>query len=126
MTRWQDKTDAELNSALGKIEHHVLQRCTKKEISSNSDGAVRFESSAFLHGVKYVNYCNDWSDIGPIIQREHIMLQPHMAGGQWKATGFVKQEDIFKTYAVAYDDSPLRAAVICRLMMEEASCSTQA
>lgn len=67
------------------------------------------------------DYCNDWAAIGLIIESSAITLDsPSVYGGAWRALGrwdFTGDSGYSDTAA---DKSPMRAAAICFLMMQEA------
>ena len=84
-------TDAEINLAIAKIENPQ---------------AVR-EGTTHVFNVDYVN---NWSDIGPIIEREKIDL--NYSEGGWLAMCFY----VINFYR-ACDVSPTKAAALCYLKM---------
>lgn len=63
------------------------------------------------------NPCNSWADAGPIIQQNAICLVVKRPGenDDWIATSWL---DDFGSI-IFRDTSPLRAAMICYLMMQE-------
>lgn len=56
--------------------------------------------------------CSSWADAGPIILSNRIGLEPAMKGSRW-----VAQNGYFKNAEA--DESPLRAAMIVFLMMQD-------
>ena len=87
-------TDAEINLAIAKIENPQ---------------AVR-EGTTHVFNVDYVN---NWSDIGPIIERESINL--FHDENEWSASGI--RENGKDTGAEA--ETPTKAAALCYLKMRE-------
>ena len=86
--------DAEINLAIAKIENPQ---------------AVR-EGTTHVFNVDYVN---NWSDIGPIIERESINL--FHDENEWSASGI--RENGKDTGAEA--ETPTKAAALCYLKMRE-------
>ena len=86
-------TDAEINLAIAKIENPQ---------------AVR-EGTTHVFNVDYVN---NWSDIGPIIERESINL--FHDENEWSASGI--RENGKDTGAEA--ETPTKAAALCYLKMK--------
>lgn len=94
-------TDAEINLAIAKIENPQ---------------AVR-EGTTHVFNVDYVN---NWSDIGPIIERESINLfhdenWEDIGPNEWSASGI--RENGKDTGAEA--ETPTKAAALCYLKMKE-------
>lgn len=58
------------------------------------------------------DYCNSWGDMGQIIEYKKICLVSNESGGEWVA--FLDEFDTI----MASNESPLRAAAIVYLMME--------
>ena len=80
-------TEAEINLALAKIEY------PDESVSHLND----------------LDYCNDWADIGPIIEREKIDLTAIEDG--WEANGYF--------YVIsALAKTPTKAAALCYLKMK--------
>lgn len=125
----QDKTDFELNVLVAMHELPSLSELGGDAIFTGDRGEAvfvypsktmfSFEGDPLDEQVT-ANFVGDWGQMGPIIEREGITLLPHMAEDDWKASVFVSQEDIFKKYANVYNQSPLRAAAICFLMLKGA------
>ena len=61
---------------------------------------------------RYVDYCNRWGDIGPIIERDNICLQSPVMNSEWYACDI---EDL----TLSEHKNPKRAAAICYLMMKD-------
>ena len=55
------------------------------------------------------DFCNNWQDAGPIIEKYKISLQYEYMMGSWSADCV--------THSIL-DDSPLKAAMLCFLEME--------
>jgi len=95
-------SNAEINLAIVKIEYPDRDWLLRK------DGSI-------AHGY---DYCNMWSDIGPIIERERIELNyyeygSHPSGGEWLAVRYSSIK-----YYEAKCDSPIKAAALCYLKMK--------
>ena len=91
-------TEAEINLAIAKIEY------PDESVSHLNDPD---ESESHLY---HLDYCKYWSDIGPIIEREKINLEPLVDG--WSAGGYA-----LGVYAHA--ETPTKAAALCYLKMRE-------
>ena len=95
--------DAEINLAIAQIEYpNDSWRMT------HGDGVATIAGQDLI--VK--DYCNDWADIGPIIEREKITVD-FWDDKQWMAhnnrdTPFVK----------ARAETPTKAATLCFLKMK--------
>ncbi|MGX9240038.1 phage protein NinX family protein [Pantoea dispersa] len=64
-----------------------------------------------------LDYCNSWTDAGPIIEKHRIAIKPvalYVGGYRWFAS--VGEDDLA---IKAADHNPLRAAMIVFLMMQE-------
>ncbi|EMH4108081.1 DUF2591 family protein [Serratia marcescens] len=72
------------------------------------------------HQIDIPDYCNNPADAWPIILSEKIMLSPRCANDEWKAQIYLGRVDIFDNYASAWNENPLRAAMIVFLMMKDA------
>lgn len=68
---------------------------------------------------RIVRYCNSWADAGPIIERELIALSPERTdAGHYRWFAFSNEKEGYQQVA---SNSPLRAAMIVFLMMNEAA-----
>lgn len=91
-------TDAEINLAIANIEH------PDDEFEIQAHCSDVFSE----HWADTFNYCNDWADIGPIIEREKIDLTAIEDG--WEANGYF--------YVIsALAKTPTKAAALCYLKM---------
>ena len=63
--------------------------------------------SHFLHG--RVPYSSDWSQSGPIIERERIAIDGNAIVGQWMATIYIHNEEPWEMRG----PTPLIAAMRC-------------
>ena len=87
-------TNAEINLAIARIEY--------------PDGSYpQFDTP--VSGLA-VDYCDSWSDIGPIIERELIHLYPQIK--DWIAECYGESD------VEAYADTPTKAAALCYLKMK--------
>lgn len=93
-------TEAEINLAIAKIEYPdcEFEQGLITAICRYSDGQIAFQC----------DYCNNWSDIGPIIERERIDVIT-MGLHKWVAMREVKAEA----------QTPTKAAALCYLKMRE-------
>ena len=87
-------TDAEINLAIAKIEY------PDRDWLLHKNGNI-------AHGY---DYCKYWSDIGPIIEREKIDLEPLVDG--WSAGGYALE-------VYAHAETPTKAAALCYLKRRE-------
>ena len=83
-------TDSEINLAIAKLEYPDRDWLFLK------DGSI-------AHGY---DYCNMWSDIGPIIERERIELT--IFRSEWCAGGY-------NLYFTTTAETPTKAAALCYL-----------
>ena len=95
-------TDAEINLAIAKIEYP-----NDSWSMTHGDGVARVAGQDLI--VK--DYCNNWSDIGPIIDREKIDLTYL---GYYKVWLAANQDDSNKEQA----ETPTKAAALCYLKMK--------
>ena len=92
-------TDAEINLEIAQIEYPDLT------VESHGEAYIYFWGGT----VEIVDYCNNWSDIGPIIEREKIDLEPLIDG--WCAGGYSLGH-------YAHAKTPTKAAALCYLKMK--------
>lgn len=84
------------------------------EINEKMSMAMRSQSA--VPESKYVvinDYCNNPADAWPIIESNKISLTYHQSRGEWSA--------IFNSENISMHGSPLRAAMIVFLMMQDAN-----
>ncbi len=95
-------TEAEINLAIAKIEYPdcEFEQGSRTALCRYSSGEIAFQR----------DYCNNWSDIGPIIEREKIDLTATEDG--WEANGYFYEK---RTSA----ETPTKAAALCYLKMKE-------
>jgi len=104
-------TDVEMldtNWAIARLEHPA------EEISSDRFGRpIIYEAD---HNDGYgayiaLDYCNNWQDIGPLIELEKLSLLPCQDGtyqaSKWVGSGLT----------TAYADTPTKAAALCYLKL---------
>ena len=94
--------DAEINLAIAKIEYP-----NAKYIEETEGSYIQVTNDGFTD---YWDYCNNWSDIGPIIEREKLDLTATEDG--WEANGYFYEK---RTSA----ETPTKAAALCYLKMRE-------
>ena len=97
--------DLRINLAIAKFEY---PDATLYE--SNTKDSVRI----YNNYPKYIirNYCSNWSDIGPIIEREKIDVTVNESGNGWEANTF-----FFESKTTA--ETPTKAAALCYLRFKE-------
>ena len=99
-------TDAEINLAIAKIEY------PRNDIELVHDNLARvYKLSGYI--MDDFDYCTDWDQIGPIIERESINL--FHDENEWSASGI--RENGKDTGAEA--ETPTKAAALCYLKMRE-------
>ena len=64
------------------------------------------------------DYCNNWADIGPIIEREKIKLFSS-EGVDWKATLVKPCSELGYRVWMQEAETPTKAAALCYLKMRE-------
>lgn len=113
MINYNNLTNEEINKRVYSFNRGLLIERIEDEGS--------YEAAALLRASdgNIPDYCNSWGDMGPIIQRDLIMLNPLCADNLWKAEKFCCEDGIFKTYATCHNKNPLRAAAIACLMANE-------
>ena len=94
-------TDSEINLAIAKIEYPAQAQIERP--------VGELTPSIYVSGIGLVDYVNDWSDIGPIIEREKICVS--YVNNEWIAGRY----DDAPTVA----DTPTKAAALCYLKMME-------
>lgn len=103
-------SDQEINMLVAKIQHP-----DKNFIESKT----RPPSVVLLNHINnWVDYCNNWSDAGPIIVENKITIHAPMhydEPQEWLAF------DVHDSDADFMDENPLRAAMIVFLMMQDAN-----
>lgn len=117
VSKWQDKSDEEINAA---ITCHV-HSCEKWEMSEDGKSFYHcgHDGSQYFV-VSVLDYCGNWSFAGPLIQECEIhLIDPTSAGldGEWSASKFYPE--IGKDDIEADDANPLRAAMIVYLEINE-------
>ena len=100
-------TDADINLAIAMIEYPegICQNLT----SSLTGHTVTVIGR--VQGRRGADYCNNWSDIGPIIEREKIELRQSSSGNRWAAVA-----DNISLNVEA--ETPKKAAALCYLKMK--------
>ncbi len=95
--------DAEINLAIAKIEYKELViGLVGDEVEILTDPNDE---------IKFVDYCNNWQDIGPIIEREKIQLVFERQAQIW-----VAGDDWGDINAAA--ETSTKAAALCYLKMK--------
>lgn len=97
-------TDAEINLAIAKIEYP-----NDSWSMTHGDGVARVAGQDLI--VK--DYCNNWEDIGPIIEREKMRIRLNPNLDKWEATIWIYGDPIF-----GYAETPFKAAALCYLKMK--------
>jgi hypothetical protein len=92
-------TDSEINLAIAKIEYPDSYVTKGQENCAELSGPKLFDQ---------LDYCNNWSDIGPIIDRENMFIAPIYDG--WQASSI--ECDVPVTA-----ETPTKAAALCYLKM---------
>lgn len=106
MKNYAEMSDFEINKAVLSILSTFPVHPKPKRGSSAAGAAVSTHS--ILH---WYDYCNSWSEAGPVIESNGISLQRD-AADRW-----LSNTDVEIHYAIS--DKPLRAAMIAFLMMHE-------
>ena len=61
------------------------------------------------------DYCNDWADIGPIIEREKITVD------FWDYKQWIAHNNGYTPFVKTRAETPMKAAALCYLKMRELS-----
>lgn len=85
--------DAEINIAIVELEYPDADRALDKD---------------FIKACN-VDYCNNWADIGPIIERENMFIAPIFDG--WEASSIDCETPVRA-------ETPTKAAALCYLKMK--------
>ena len=111
MSEWQSKSDFEINMAVARLEHLIINDVQSASMKAKSSGVL---VNCITEGFEF-NPCNDPSDAWPIIVENKICITHGWCPG-WAASnkigfscadGFVEIED----------KNPLRAVMIVYLEM---------
>lgn len=87
-------------------------------LSSYARNITQDDASILLDDNKtLVDYCNNWSDAGPIIVEHRIGIIPAPENGKWRAA-HRKTGDDNTPYHFTQHKNPLRAAMIVFLEMQ--------
>ena len=100
-------TDAEINLAIAKIEYQELVI-----------GLVGDEVEILTDpndDIKFVDYCNNWEDIGPIIEREKITVD------FWDYKQWIGHNNGDTPFVKTKAETPMKAAALCYLKMRGVS-----
>lgn len=87
-----------------------------------SDKEINWEITEALGLAVYLDYCNSWADIGPLIAGHGISLIPTGRFNVWCAIDNPKIDSNNQIHAniLEYCENPLRAAAICLIKKLEA------
>ncbi|UBB12373.1 phage protein NinX family protein [Pantoea eucrina] len=117
---YSEMTDFEINKAVAIAEGHS---CYYGD-GSFTNGLMGRKVTVKGNGViGCMDFCNSWADAGPIIEANKIAMIPE-SDGTWFALGNPQIKSNWRvqsTGAFHNDTTPLRAAMIVFLMMQEAS-----
>jgi len=94
-------TDSEINLAIAKIEYPAQAQIERP--------VGELTPSIYVSGIGLVDYVNDWSDIGPIIEREGVWLSREE---------FCWVASFYYSYIYATAETPTKAAALCYLKMK--------
>ncbi|RZF18799.1 phage protein NinX family protein [Serratia marcescens] len=116
MTDYSKMSDFEINKGVAESLGYTAQE--NRHIKDAVE-IWRFETNMGDAGDKYHgirNYCNNPAEAWPIIVENKISLD-HLGKSIWGAKAFVPVGEPKPRYA---EENPLRAAMICFLMMKDA------
>ncbi|KGD79778.1 hypothetical protein ID10_08735 [Pantoea agglomerans] len=115
---YAEMTDFEINKAVGEIALEGKWACKPGCSGNKSDSWYYGSVDTFVTPYSQLpDYCNSWTDAGPIIQENLIALKPvplYVGGYRWFAT---EGDGLFGLKAA--DNNPLRAAMMLFLAMQE-------
>lgn len=111
-------TDFETNRRIAKLLYPDAEDIPDIDDACNFDNRnaaqviIKMAQEGFL-----VDFCNDWSAIGPLIEEYRVTLSPvNLTFGdgdiQWRAEQYTKEVNIF-------NPSPTRSAAMCLLRILE-------
>lgn len=106
-------SDFEVNKRLSELTGEVLCIVQSASIKSDVNGVlVKTENKTRL-----INHCNNWSDIGPLIERYDISIvrdaAEDLSAAWWNAS------TIDNGIEINYCKNPKRAAAICIIKLLE-------
>jgi len=110
---YEDMSDFEINKAVAEAIGH--QVCVSHH--PGSENAIIIVNGS----ARAVDYCNNWSDGGPIIVENGIGLafKPHCECDGWVAARHIYGALESNREPFTYHENPLRAAMIVFLKMQE-------
>lgn len=113
---YSEMTDFEINKAVGEITLEGKWACKPGCAGHQSDSWHYGSVDAFVTPYSALpEYCNSWSEAGPIIEKNRISLEFDGDDvAQWCHA--ISCDGLHR---VEYQSNPLRAAMIVFLMMQE-------
>lgn len=118
MKTWDDWSDFKINKRIADFIFPEQIRSTKAAKKNVVDVLIANGGKGFYRH-EYVDYCNNWADIGPIIEQNGISInydcetQPDNSAEWWNVNGFGDDGEV----RVDYKLNPKRSAAIVFLMM---------
>jgi len=96
-------TDADINLVIAEIEY------PDAVTFESEDGTVYVKNHKGIF--KRYNYCNNWEDIGPIIEREKITVD------FWDYKQWIAHNNGYTPFVKTRAETPMKAAAMCYLKM---------
>lgn len=118
MTNWNDKSDFEVNKRLAELLGLVLHDKPKKSKLQELIGKPKDSEIFACHGdfCWTIDYCNNWADIGPLIEKFNITLN-QQDGCMCEA--FSRDYIGRAQYGTEHGNNVKRAAAICIIKLLE-------
>lgn len=102
---YSDMSDAEINRRVAWVVYPEVQAITRH--SHREDVQIFHKNNCYT----FKDFCNSWADAGPIIEHNSISIVKYDES-QWRARSRKNMPGVI-------DKSPLRAAMIVFLIMQE-------
>lgn len=117
---YAEMTDFEINKAVGEIIMEGKWACKPGCAGNQSDSWYYGSVDTFVTPYPALaDYCNSWTDAGPIIQGNKITILTDETTEEWSAAVV---QDFCDERAFKFSNcakTPLRAAMVTFLMMQE-------
>lgn len=109
---WNNKSDFEVNKRLAELLGMAIYECQSASVKAKGNAVLICDSSA-PYGIREVDYCNSWADIGLLIEKYELKIDPRRT--MEKLPYMVS----FSDRIWACDKNPRRASAICIIKLLE-------
>ena len=115
---WDEASDFEVNKRLAELLGLKIFNDQFASLKLKAGSVLVFDKNK-KYGTKEINYCNNWQDIGPMIESKFIKVEPlcdtDPSEERWYSSTAV---DTSKTVSY-WHANPKRAAAICAIKLLE-------